>query len=303
MSTQALGFGLAGVTRRFLVWPAAMIWPTNLVNTSLMYSLHDHSKSDPAATNGWRIGRYKFFLIVAGGYFCYAWFPSYIAPFLSFFCFICWAAPNNVAVNQVFGGQTNIGILPITFDWSIVSGFTGSPLYVPAFALWNNCVGLLLVVLAAFGMVYAGPKDFKSFPISANSAFDRNAKPFNVSRILTPDFVLDEAKYQAYSPLIIGPTFVMAYAMSFASLTAIVFHIALYNGAEIWQRAKLAKDQDADVHLKLMRKYKEAPEWWFMSVFLISVSSFASILLNRRLTYLIHSLLSHSLHRRVMLPI
>jgi hypothetical protein len=88
---------------------------------------------------------------------------------------------------------------------------------------------------------------------------------------LTPDFTLDEAKYQAYSPLIIGPVFAMAYAMSFASLTSIIVHIALYNGSEIWQRAKLAKDQDADIHLKLMRKYKEAPEWWFISVFVISV--------------------------------
>ncbi|RDW92431.1 oligopeptide transporter OPT-like protein [Coleophoma crateriformis] len=270
MSTQALGFGIAGMTRRFLVWPAAMVWPTNLVSSSVMIALHDHSASSPEATNGWRMGRYKFFLIVAASYFCYAWFPSYIAPFLSYFCFVTWAAPNNVVVNQLFGGITNIGILPITFDWSIIAGFTGSPLYVPAFALLNNAMGLLIVMLAAFGMIYAGPKDFKYFPVSANSNFANTAKPYNVSRILTPEFTLDEEAYRAYSPLLIGPTFVMAYAMSFASLTSIVFHVALYNGKEIWQRAKLAKHQDADIHLKLMNKYKEAPEWWFLATFLIS---------------------------------
>jgi hypothetical protein len=165
MSTQALGFGVAGVSRRFLIWPAAMVWPTNLINTSLMNSLHDHSGSDPTQTNGWKIGRYRFFLIVAAAYFGYAWFPSYIAPFLSYFCFVVWAAPENIIVNQLFGGQTNIGILPITFDWSIIAGFTGSPLYVPAFALWNNVMGLVLVMLAAIGMVYAGPSDFKFLPI------------------------------------------------------------------------------------------------------------------------------------------
>lgn len=270
MSTQALGFGLAGVSRRFLVWPAAMVWPTQLVNTSLMYSLHDHSRSDPSKTNGWSMGRYKFFLIVACTYFVYAWFPSFIAPFLSFFTFAVWIAPQNVVVNQIFGGQTNIGIIPITFDWSIISGFTGSPLYVPGFALWNVLLGLVIVMLTAFGIVYAGPDAYKSFPISANSAFDRYGKKYNVSRILTPDFTLNETAYQNYSPLIIGPIFVMAYAMSFAALTSIIFHIFLYNGAEIRERFKLAKAQDADVHLRLMRKYREAPEWWFGTVFFIS---------------------------------
>lgn len=113
---------------------------------------------------------------------------------------------------------------------------------------------------------------------SANSAFDRYAEPYNVANVLTKDFTLDEDLYREYSPLIIGPIFVMAYAMSFAALTSIIFHIALYNGAEIWQRAKLAKNQDADIHLKLMNKYKEAPEWWFMGVFLISVRSNAYIM-------------------------
>lgn len=247
-----------------------MVWPTQLVNCTLMYSLHDHSKSDPAKTNGWKMGRYRFFLIVAGAYFCYAWFPSYIAPFLSYFCFAVWAAPQNVVINQVFGGQTNIGILPITFDWSIISGFTGSPLYVPGFAMWNVLFGLIIVMLAAFGMVYAGPEAFKAFPISANSAFDRYGAKYNVSRILTKDFTLNETAYRAYSPLIIGPTFVMAYAMSFAALTSIIFHICLYNGQEIIQRFKLAKNQDSDVHLRLMRKYRESPEWWFAAVFLVS---------------------------------
>lgn len=36
LSTQAMGFGLAGVMRRFLVWPAAMVWPAILIFTTVM---------------------------------------------------------------------------------------------------------------------------------------------------------------------------------------------------------------------------------------------------------------------------
>src|SRR5688572_28153881 len=34
LSTQAMGFGLAGVARRFLVWPSAMVWPATLITTT-----------------------------------------------------------------------------------------------------------------------------------------------------------------------------------------------------------------------------------------------------------------------------
>jgi OPT family oligopeptide transporter len=34
VSTQMFGFSLAGICRRFLVWPSSMIWPATLVNTA-----------------------------------------------------------------------------------------------------------------------------------------------------------------------------------------------------------------------------------------------------------------------------
>ena len=59
ITSLCTGYGLAGLARRFLVWPAAMIWPANLVNTSLLYALHENSESKPPKTNGWTIGRYR----------------------------------------------------------------------------------------------------------------------------------------------------------------------------------------------------------------------------------------------------
>jgi OPT family oligopeptide transporter len=38
VASQMLGYGLAGIYRRWLVWPAAMIWPSDLVNCALMYT-------------------------------------------------------------------------------------------------------------------------------------------------------------------------------------------------------------------------------------------------------------------------
>lgn len=108
-----------------------MIWPSNLVNTSLFYTLHDHSPTDPNETGGWTIGRYRFFLYVFLGSFVWYWFPGWIFQALSVFAFVTWIRPNDVIINQLFGGSTGLSLLPITFDWTQISGYVLSPLVPP----------------------------------------------------------------------------------------------------------------------------------------------------------------------------
>ncbi|KAK4074633.1 hypothetical protein Purlil1_12928 [Purpureocillium lilacinum] len=270
MSTQAMGFGVAGIARRFLIWPSSMVWPATLITCTVMYSLHDHRPSDPSQTNGWRIGRYKFFLLVALCTFCWEWFPLVIAPFLAYFMWPTWIAPNNVVVNQVFGGQTGLGLMPISFDWAVVTAFLLSPLQTPAFAIFNVAAGIMFTTICAIGLAWGGPEYYRYLPLSANSNFDRFAKKYNTSRILTPEFTVNETAYQEYSPILLGPTFSLSYGLSFATLISTVTHVALFYGPDIWARAKSSKNDEADVHMKLMRKYKEAPEWWFLSIFAVS---------------------------------
>ncbi|KAG6004645.1 hypothetical protein E4U21_000869 [Claviceps maximensis] len=270
VSTQAMGFGVAGVARRFLVWPSSMVWPATLITCTVMYSLHDHQPSDPTTTNGWKIGRYSFFLIVASVTFVWEWFPLVIAPFLSYFMWPTWIAPQNVVVNQIFGGNSGFGLMPVSFDWSTVTAFLSSPLQTPAFAIMNVFAGVVVMGIGAAGLAYAGPEYYRYLPISANQNFDRYAQPYNTSRILTKDFTVNETAYQAYSPIILGPTFSLSYGMGFACLVSTVMHIALFYGHDVVNRAKNSKYDEPDVHMKLMRKYKEAPEWWFMFIFVVS---------------------------------
>ncbi|OAQ64683.1 small oligopeptide transporter, OPT family [Pochonia chlamydosporia 170] len=270
ISTQAMGFGIAGVARRFLVWPSSMLWPANLVTCTIMYSLHKHVPADPAETHGWAISRYKFFLIVSLSAFVYHWIPEVFAQFLQFFTFACWIAPNNVVVNQLFGGFTGLGMIPITFDWMVVSSWLNSPLQSPLFAILNMGFGFFICMIGAIGLAYAGPEFYKYLPLSANKNWDRFAKPYNTSRILTPQYTVNETAYEQYSPILLGATFSLSYAMSFATLISTLTHCALFYGPDIWRRCRNAKSEEPDVHLKLMRRYKEAPEWWFAVIFVLS---------------------------------
>lgn len=94
-------FGLAGLARRWLVYPAALIWPSSLASTVLFRALHEPQSRSPA--NGWTITRYRFFVYLTIGAFIWFWFPDYIWTSLSTFAFITWIVPHNQKVNTIFG--------------------------------------------------------------------------------------------------------------------------------------------------------------------------------------------------------
>ncbi|KAL9620018.1 MAG: hypothetical protein Q9160_005395 [Pyrenula sp. 1 TL-2023] len=95
LSTQIIGYAFAGLTRRFLVRPAAMIWPGNLAPTAMFGTMHNQ-ENRPA--NGWKISRYGFFLVVWVCAFMWYFVPGLLMPALSYFNVLTWFAPDNVVV-------------------------------------------------------------------------------------------------------------------------------------------------------------------------------------------------------------
>lgn len=264
ITCQMLGLGLAGVTRKWLVEPAAMIWPSNLITTTMFETIHTRATPDALKLSGWKIGRYKWFLYLMLGIFVWEWFPLWIAPFLATFAFVTWAAPNNVVVNQIFGGVSGLSLIPISFDWSVITAFILSPLVYPFHAIANTMIGVLIFTLiTSLGIHFTGSFYSEYLPMSTSGSFDNTGKAYNVSKILTPEYELDPVKYAAYSPLFLSTTFALAYGLSFAAIIAVVMHVGLYHGPEIWAKWKASRMDGADVHLKMMAKYKEAPWWWY----------------------------------------
>ncbi|KAH0270374.1 small oligopeptide transporter, partial [Aureobasidium melanogenum] len=279
LSTQCVGFGLAGLFSRWLVEPAPMIWPQDLVNCAFMYTLHDNSKTDPAKTNGWSISRYRWFFYVFLGSFLYYWFPGYIAQFLSVFAFPTWIAPNNVTVNKVFGGFSGMALLPITFDWTQITGYVFSPLIPPWHAIGNTLIGLVVFYwIVAAGVHFSGTWYADYLPFSTSSSYDNTASTYNVSRILAPQITLDLKKYEEYSPLFLSTTFALCYGLSFAAISAVVVHTVLFHGKFILDRWRRSRDDMRDVHQEMMDKYPKVPAWWYIVLLLICIGlSFATI--------------------------
>ncbi|MBE3044323.1 OPT/YSL family transporter, partial [Candidatus Bathyarchaeota archaeon] len=131
ISTQSVGYGIAGIMRKFLVYPASMIWPGTLVSVTLMNAMYERNDPRDPRIIGGKMPRYKWFGLVTLGAFLYYFIPGHFAKFLSVFAFPTWIAPDNVIVNQLFGGVTGLSLPPITFDWTQVAGYVGSPLIPP----------------------------------------------------------------------------------------------------------------------------------------------------------------------------
>ena len=72
-------------------------------------------------------------------------------------------------------------------------------------------------------------------PMLSSAVFDNTGKPYDVSRILTPDFLFDRKKYEAYSKVYLPITYLLSYGVQFAGLTALVTHTACWYGRDLWQ--------------------------------------------------------------------
>ncbi|KAG9695737.1 OPT family small oligopeptide transporter, partial [Aureobasidium melanogenum] len=274
LSSQIIGIAFAGIFRRFLVWPAALIWPANFSMTTLLDALHDKSRPDPAKTNGWQISQYRFFVYVALGSFAYYWLPGVIWQGLSVFSFVTWIRPNNATINQLFGGFTGLSLIPLTFDWTYVTAYLNDPLLSPTFSHLNTIIGLgVFMIITTLGISYTGALYSDYLPINTSTTFDNTQAKYNVTKILGPGYTFDLEKYQKYSPMFLAPTFALNYGLSFAALIAAIVHTIVYHRSELWTRLRLARKQEPqDVHMRHMAKYREAPDWWYGLLFLIATA-------------------------------
>lgn len=108
-----------------------MIWPANLASVTLMNAMYEKNDHPDPTIIGGTMPRYRWFGLITLCMFLYYFIPGFLAQFLSILAIPTFIAPNNVIVNQLFGGQTGLSILPLTLDWTQIAGFVGSPLIPP----------------------------------------------------------------------------------------------------------------------------------------------------------------------------
>ncbi|KAL7230065.1 hypothetical protein ACSBR2_008577 [Camellia fascicularis] len=271
VTTQVLGFGWAGLFRKYLVEPGEMWWPSNLVQVSLFRALHEKEHRPKGGTT-----RTQFFLITFICGFAYYIFPGFLFQMLTSISWVCWLAPKSVLVQQLGSGLQGLGIGSLGFDWSTIASYLGSPLASPWFATANVAIGFFFVMYVLTPVSYwLNVYQAKNFPIYSSDLFMSNGSLYDISKIVDSKFHLDENAYGKYGPLHMSTFFAMTYGLGFATLSATIVHILLFHGSDLWKYSKGAfgGSKKMDIHSRLMKVYKQVPTWWFLVILVVNIAT------------------------------
>ncbi|KAJ7876857.1 OPT oligopeptide transporter [Mycena olivaceomarginata] len=282
LTTQFIGLSrifVAGLARRWIVYPGA---------THLAFDPEAlHEPQEYGSANGWTMTRYKFFFAVTAGSIVWFWFPDYIFQALSSFAFVTWIAPNNQKVNTIFGMNSGLGLIPISFDWTVIT-YAGAPLTTP-FYVTANCFAAVAIFYLGIAPIlyYTGVWYSDYLPLLSSSTFDNTGASYNISKVVNADFTFNEAKYKTYSPMYISSAYFLSYALNFAAITGKWFpserqveaetedrhhipHLSLQRVRDLGQ-FRNSREGGEDIHKRLMNKYKDVPDWWYGIIALITL--------------------------------
>ncbi|XP_073111639.1 oligopeptide transporter 4 [Elaeis guineensis] len=265
ITTQVLGYGWAGLMRKYVVEPAHMWWPGTLVQVSLFRALHE--KEDR------RTSKAKFFVIALGCSFAWYAVPGYLFPTLTSMSWICWVFSKSVTAQQLGSGLRGLGIGAFTLDWSAVSSFLFSPLVSPFFAIVNVFVGYVIIVYIVTPVCYWGLDLYhaKRFPLFSSHLFTSAGQPYDVTAIVNNRFEIDMEAYEKQGRINLSVFFAVSYGLGFATIAATVTHVAFFYGREIYDRFRASYKEKPDIHTKLMRSYEDIPGWWFHVLLIVTV--------------------------------
>jgi len=122
-------------------------------------------------------------------------------------------------------------------------------------------------------------------PINSGGTFTNTQKSYNTSMILNPDNSLNEEAYRNYSPPYYSTAALFKTGAEFAWYTITIVYVfirywrviatAVKGAVKTIGWGKSTYDGFEDPHTRMLRKYKEVPEWWFLIVlvlgFMVSV--------------------------------
>ncbi|XP_078430637.1 oligopeptide transporter 4-like [Wolffia australiana] len=265
ISTQVLGYGWAGLLRKYVVEPGHMWWPSTLVQVSLFRALHEKEQR--------RMSRAKFFLIA---FLCsFAWYavPGYLFPTLTSVSWVCWAFSKSVTAQQLGSGMRGLGLGAFTLDWSAVAAFLFSPLVSPFFAIVNVFVGFVVVMYIVVPVCYWGLNLYsaKNFPIFSSHLFTADGAQYDITAIVNDKFEIDMAAYEKQGRINLSMFFALTYGFGFATIASTLTHVGLFYGKEIYARMRASYKNKDDIHTRLMRAYEDIPAWWFYALLGVTI--------------------------------
>ncbi|GAA6061462.1 hypothetical protein JCM10212_005665 [Sporobolomyces blumeae] len=270
LGSQLFGYGLAGLTRSFTVFPTYIVYPSSVPTVNLFDALH-RDKDEGAQKK-----RLRFFWIVFVAIFCWEWIPEFVAPTLTGISIFCLARRNSAWVTRIFGGSNGdegLGMFALCLDWNYVGSGGGSlgALFTPFTTQVSQYIGIGLCCII-FCAVYATDHwRAQSFPFLSQDLFYANGSQYDQNLILNADWSLNETALAVQGLPWYAASNAIYYLGCNLAIGATLSHVAIWYWRPIVDAFKLYRTRtQPDPHYQLMRVYKEVPMWVYGSLMGIS---------------------------------
>ncbi|KAM0807083.1 putative Oligopeptide transporter 2 [Seiridium cardinale] len=274
LANQIYGLGMAGILRRLTVYPVEAVWPSTLPVLALNRTLIT-SDNKRETINGWKITRYMCFVIFSVVFLVYYWIPNEFFQAIRLFNWMTWISPNNVNLAVVTGSYGGMGFNPLSSWDPNISGINAmnSPFFAQLQQYVMRVIGGILILI----MYYKNAFWSAFMPINSNGAFNNQMQSYNVSAVLNDDYQVDIPNYKEYGPPYYAVANLFVTGANFVYYTFSIVYVFV----KYWQALKKAfvgmvvntiKRQSIytgfeDGNTRMMRRYKEVPEWWYGIVF------------------------------------
>ncbi|PVH14735.1 OPT family small oligopeptide transporter [Candidozyma duobushaemuli] len=279
LATNFMGFGFAGIIRKFAVYPVRAMWPTILPTLALNRALLMPEKK--SNINGWTLSRYKFFFIFFLASFFYFWFPNYLFEALSYFNWLSWIAPENFTLNLVTGFISGLGMNPLpTFDWNIINW--NLALTIPFYSQINQYIGTLLGFFIIIAMYYTNFHWTAYLPINTSTLYNNKGFRYEVEDVVNERSLFVKEKYEEIGPpfysaanLLVYGAFISLYPFAFIYEVTLnykpMWHALKHLGGSFKNFRKSTFEGFSDPHTIMMKKYGEVADWVFLLVLVVSI--------------------------------
>ncbi|WPG98249.1 Hypothetical protein R9X50_00103700 [Acrodontium crateriforme] len=301
LSSQLLGFGVAGLLRSIIVHPTKMIWPITLPVSTLLETIH----RDRAETKH----RMRVWYIVFFALFFWEILPEYVFPLTAGVSVFCLADQHSMVFTHLFGGASGnegLGALSLGLDWNYIAAFF-SPLWYPLQTTVNANIGIFGCYILFMGIYYGNIWRSQQFPFLSQSLYNISSDGFNYnvynqSLILNDKFEIDFDQLDVQGTPWLTGSYLGYLITSNCGMTATIVYMVLWNRDDLksawsWcsfsnlkklgnprailamatetreeRNARIQDDPDVDPHYKLMMRngYKEVPRWWWLAILISS---------------------------------
>ncbi|KAF9995526.1 hypothetical protein BGZ80_007482, partial [Entomortierella chlamydospora] len=268
ITTQCVGYGMAGLLRKYLVYPAEMVWWSNLVQVVFYNTMHntDEYKST-RLVRGW--SSMKFFWVVAGITFIYQLIPNWLAPLFIYFDWVCWFNPFDMNFWAIFGSHTGGGLLSFSFDWGSIGGTT---LYYPLYSqlcYYGGAIFSYWIILPIIWINNIMNAKANGRPLTSRLFYD-NGTVFDINKVLNSDYTVNEELYNAGPKANMAPMYALGFMYNFVSLAACCSYVYFFHRHTLWAAWKGAvSSKEEDIHTKMMRVYPEVPQSWYLGFYIV----------------------------------